>query len=802
MTDERLERELRDWMISAAPTKVPSALAERARRIPNAAPGLQRGWLKPRLLAPLAAVAAAVAVVVFAVLTTSAVQDLVRVLRPSPTAPVVATGSPVVSSQTPVSAPLVDDAGAFPGGLWARRGTAFYRSTDGGASWLASSIQANPLSVFVLDATHAWTLTIGPGSSSPGCGQGCDIETLHVVVNRTADGGLTWQSTPLSGDYGNTYPVTTFADANVGYVVMAQQRFGPPSTVLRSDDGGATWRTMSTGASLGSLVTVAPGGTLWSGAGGWAGGSGPQLLQRSTDAGATWRVVTLPGLVGAQTPGDNLLVQPRFFDALDGVVAVQIESQTVLCFRTADGGRSWQATAPLSNGAVAAAIITLDHWLAASNPAGKLAETTDGGATWNERDVTALPDSVGSLAFADDLHGVALVNVAPEIPPAALYVTSDGGQSWRPAALAPSSARSTSAIPTQPPAQKTSTWTPVTLPHVAPEGTPVGGPAGGIAAVPGGGFIDFAIAGPTRTIVLYSADGLGWTQRGEITGEDASGVTGPIGFNGKVYVALGTEQGGTNYGPQSNGAAWVSTDLVHWTKAPTQNAFGGAAFSGIAASSDGFVAIGFDQGGQCVWRSADGLRWNVIADEGAFPTGQATDPTGLVHTSRGFVIVGHVEDQPTSWTSVNGETWIRHTLPSGSSGVNVNGIADGPAGLVSFAVGPATVEVAPGDARAPVAPWLSSDGVTWRSEPPSAALFGTNPSVVAGPGGYVATGTIGLDTGARLWTSTDGVKWIPVAGANLAGIESPKVVSDGRHLLLWGDSGNGAVVLVSSGVDR
>ena len=154
-------------------------------------------------------------------------------------------------------------------------------------------------------------------------------------------------------------------------------------------------------------------------------------------------------------------------------------------------------------------------------------------------------------------------------------------------------------ITTQPPAQATSTWPKVTLPAVLTQPSTVGGPGGGLSALPGGGFVAFAPTAADRTVVLTSPDGSTWTQTGEITGQDALGVTGPVAFNGHVYVALGTEGGGAGvpYAMQSNGAAWISTDLAHWTKAPAQAGLSGAIFHGIAAGSAAFVAIGDSEGG-------------------------------------------------------------------------------------------------------------------------------------------------------------------------------------------------------------
>jgi hypothetical protein len=358
----------------------------------------------------------------------------------------------------------------------------------------------------------------------------------------------------------------------------------------------------------------------------------------------------------------------------------------------------------------------------------------------------------------------------------------------------------TAQIPTQPPAQATSTWSKVTLPTIVTQPVTFGGPGGGPSALPGGGFIDFVPAAADRMLVLTSSDGSAWTQVGEITGQDALGVTGPVAFNGHVYVALGGEGGGGFYGMQSNGAAWVSTDLIHWTKAPAQEGLGGAIFRGIAAGTVNFVAIGDSEvSGPTVWTSPDGLHWAPVLVKSVFPF-DLSEATGIAQTSHGLVIVGRIGEQGATWTSPDGQTWTVHSpLPSGSG--FFNGLAKGPAGFVSLVGAPSgAIEVAPGDFRAPVTPWASADGVTWHAGPSSPALFGAHASIVGVPGGYLAVGQIGLDVTEYLWSSTDGTTWVPVAGVDLGSDSTVALVSDGRHVLLWISGPGGLQVLVSDGV--
>ena len=74
-----------------------------------------------------------------------------------------------------------------------------------------------------------------------------------------------------------------------------------------------------------------------------------------------------------------------------------------------------------------------------------------------------------------------------------------------------------------------------------------------------------------------------------------------------------------------------------------------------------------------------------------------------------------------------------------------------------------------------------------------ASALAATAMVVASPGGYVAAGNVGLGPGASLWTSTDGIAWVPVAGVGLrSGASADQLVSDARPVLLVGRDANGA----------
>jgi len=339
----------------------------------------------------------------------------------------------------------VNIAGTFHSdGLWAIRGSTLFRSTDAGGSWAHSSIPV-PSFVgagmdFLLDASHAWAVTFGPGTTGE---TGSASDVTRYVVSRSVNGGGTWRSSLIAGNYAGTSASIAFADSRHGYLLAAAQRnsFGT-STVLRTSDGGATWSVAGSSQWLGSLLAVSDPSTVWAGGEEQAGGEFAQpILAVSRDAGRTWRDVALPNIAGTTEAecGCYLPEPPLFIDASIGYVTVVSsfgngQSYTRID-RTTDGGRTWiEVTDRPDVDATGLAVLDASDWLMPTNGPIAMDASSDGGASW----ATISPAEAWGTAFAEEVGGLGTSNAfalvmtpGPDARLSALLMTTDGGRTWQ-----------------------------------------------------------------------------------------------------------------------------------------------------------------------------------------------------------------------------------------------------------------------------------------------------------------------------------------------------------------------------------
>jgi photosystem II stability/assembly factor-like uncharacterized protein len=221
---------------------------------------------------------------------------------------------------------------------------------------------------------------------------------------------------------------------------------GNGGTILRTTDGGLTWRPQSSGT-----VADLRGVSFTSPLAGTAVGTGGTFV-RTLDGGQQWTAATIDSAVALRSVKftDNLHgiavgTHGRIFRTSDGgtnwnriVVSDSVDFTSVhfrtplrgiavgmngRIFRTADGGETWfPRPSPTTQDLQAVLFVTPDFGVAVGD-AGVLLRTTDGGDFWSMTNLGVTIPLAG-ISFGDSLHGMAI-----GLPGMNLH-TTDAGNTW------------------------------------------------------------------------------------------------------------------------------------------------------------------------------------------------------------------------------------------------------------------------------------------------------------------------------------------------------------------------------------
>jgi photosystem II stability/assembly factor-like uncharacterized protein len=261
-----------------------------------------------------------------------------------------------------------------------------YKSTDNGLSWVAANVGIERTSISDMIASGANLLAAVKA----------DCPTALNIFKST-DNGATWTGTTgLAGNVVNSFAIK-------GGVVWAFFSALPnDSGIARSTDNGNTWQIVpsiitNAGESIVSdnAIIVAEDNFIW----------------RSTDDGATWDVVEQFALTGI---GAFAKAGTKLF----GAARTGIQTST-------DNGASWNFE-PFSNGAFSFSAVGSTIYLGSNN---KVFKSTDLGATWIDMSTGLGKGGIQALLY----DGTTLFAGTPA-DAAGIYRSTNGGQSWDPAA--------------------------------------------------------------------------------------------------------------------------------------------------------------------------------------------------------------------------------------------------------------------------------------------------------------------------------------------------------------------------------
>lgn len=254
-------------------------------------------------------------------------------------------------------------------------------TTDGGASWNKVSVNAKDTlrDVCFVDDHVGWLVAERDVYKLK-----TNDEALSYLL-RTDDGGLTWRAVNLNDLDTNARLVRVmFADETNGWV------FGETGVIFATRDGGVSWTRQ-----LPPTKHLLLGGTFVDNSRGWLVGAGATIIHTS-NSGATWQ---------SSDVGDDPKLRFNAASFIDRFGWAAGSEGRI--FATIDGGHTW--TAQRSN--VGSDLLDVrfisasEGWVAGAE--GTVLHTVNGGRYWFAEN-TNISHSLERLFFTDRDHGWAV----------------------------------------------------------------------------------------------------------------------------------------------------------------------------------------------------------------------------------------------------------------------------------------------------------------------------------------------------------------------------------------------------------
>jgi photosystem II stability/assembly factor-like uncharacterized protein len=256
------------------------------------------------------------------------------------------------------------------------------------------------------------------------------------TVLRTTDGGRTWRRRPVPGAEALDFRDVDAVSDGVAYALSIGS--GESSRIYKTTDGGARWELQFANTDPKVFLDAM---SFWDARRGIAFSDsvdGRFVILATSDGGRAWTRVGAEALPPA-LPGEGAFAASGTNVALWGRERIWIGTTAGRVLRSSDGGRTWTvATTPLATGRSAGifsiafgdathGVVVGGDYQKEAQALENLAVTADGGATWTAPAGRGLSGFRSVVAF---LPGSARSLLA--IGPSGVDASSDGGSSWWP----------------------------------------------------------------------------------------------------------------------------------------------------------------------------------------------------------------------------------------------------------------------------------------------------------------------------------------------------------------------------------
>lgn len=310
---------------------------------------------------------------------------------------------------------------------WGMTASTVLKTADGGSHWTDVTPANAGLNQFAkgdfISGQNAW-IAVPPAQQQEGAG---------ISILRTTDGGVSWRSSKINDPLVSIIDVPHFLNEQEGWFEASSTPGAghAGSDIWHSTDGGQIWSKLSSnadnsGLTLGYVTGISMEDTqngIAAGNMGAGGNNSVPSVSLTHNGGKTWQTQSLPHLLGGYEVMTNNSQPPVFFGNVV-ILPVNISTQSgelLVLYRSNDSGLHWVQTSVAHIHADNTYVLDTNHAWATDTQTGALYRTIDGGTNWSI--ISKISNNIRALSFVDANTGWGTTSKT-------FMHTTDGGRIW------------------------------------------------------------------------------------------------------------------------------------------------------------------------------------------------------------------------------------------------------------------------------------------------------------------------------------------------------------------------------------